>query len=129
MFSFLINLFKPGSSATEKVLDGAIAGIDKIFLTNEERLDARQKLVDGWIELQKSLGDESTTRSITRRILAILIIIPYITLVLLSAIFFKIDIEYSKFLLELGNGNFGLMALGVAAFYFGPYMLSYLTRK
>ena len=126
-----MNIFKwfaSGSKAAEQVLDGAVKGIDAIIYTKEEQAAARQKLADQWIELQKVLGEETTTRSVTRRILAVLIIVPFVSLVIASAAVYPFLPEYSKFLLELAQGQFGLLALGVAGFYFGPYMFGYLKK-
>lgn len=122
-----MNLFKwfsTGSEAAGKVLDGAIKGLDAIVYTDEEKAVARQKLADQWLDLQKALGEETTVRSITRRILAILIVVPFVGLILGAAVAYKFDMEYAKFLLSLADSQFSWLALGVAGFYFGPYMLN-----
>jgi hypothetical protein len=124
----VVGLFTPGSSAAEKVLDGAVRGIDALVFTDEERSVARQRVLDNWLELQKSLGAETTTRSITRRILAILILVPFVLLIMSAAVVYAFDPAYAQFLVLLAQGNFGMLAMGVGAFYFGPYMLSYLQQ-
>lgn len=121
--------FTAGSEAASKVLDGAVKGIDALVYTEEEKAGARERLMQVWLDLQKALGEETTVRSITRRILAVLIIVPFVVLILMAAVAFPFSPEYAKFLSDLAAGNFGLMALGVAAFYFGPYMFSYLKGK
>ena len=121
-----MNFFKwfvSGSDAAKTVLDGAVKGIDALVYTDEERAEMRKKLGDQWLELQKALGEETTVRSVTRRILAVLIVVPFVLLILLAAAAYKFDPEYSKFLLSLADSQFGLLVLGVAGFYFGPYML------
>jgi len=125
----ILGWLSAGPDAASKVLDGAIKGVDALIYTEEEKAVARQKLSDQWIELQKTMGEETTVRSVTRRVLAILIIVPFIMLTLAAAIAFPFNLEYSKFLLELAQGQFGVLALGVSGFYFGPYMLSYLQKK
>lgn len=122
-----MNIFKwfsTGSEAASKVLDGAIKGLDAIVYTDEEKAVARQKLADQWLELQKALGEETTVRSTTRRILAILIVVPFVGLILGAALAYKFDMEYAKFLLALADSQFSWLALGVAGFYFGPYMMN-----
>lgn len=126
-----MNIFKwftSGSKAAAQVLDGAIKGIDAIVYTEEEKAAVRTKLADQWLDLQKTLGEETTTRSVTRRILAVLIVVPFVGLVLAAAVAYPFYPEYSKFLLELAQSQFGLLALGVAGFYFGPYMFGYLKK-
>lgn len=126
LFSWVGKWFIPGSAAASKVLDSAIKGVDELVYTDQEKAEARQKLLDNWVELQKSLGAETTVRSITRRILAVLILVPFVLLILMAAVAYPFNPEYSRFLVELDAGNFGMLALGVAGFYFGPYMLGYL---
>ena len=121
-----MNIFKwfsSGSKAAEQVLDGAMKGLDAIVYTDEEKSAARQKLMDNWLELQKALGEETTVRSVTRRILAVLIVVPFVVLILAAAVVYKFDLEYAKFLLALAESQFGWLVLGVAGFYFGPYMM------
>ena len=121
-----MNIFKwfsSGSKAAEQVLDGAMKGLDAIVYTDEEKSAARQKLMDNWLELQKALGEETTVRSVTRRILAVLIVVPFVVLILAAAVVYKFDLEYAKFLLTLAESQFGWLVLGVAGFYFGPYMM------
>ncbi len=122
-----MNIFKwfaSGSKAAEQVLGGAMKGIDAIVYTDEEKAAAKQKLLDNWLELQKALGEETTVRSVTRRILAVLIVVPFVMLILAAAVVYKFDMEYAKFLLALAESQFGWLVLGIAAFYFGPYFLN-----
>jgi len=122
-----MNIFKwfvSGSEAASKVLDGAIKGIDALVYTEEEKAAARQKMMDNWIELQKALGEETTVRSVTRRILAVLIVLPFVCLILAAAVIYAFDLEYAKFLLALAESQFGWLVLGVMGFYFGPYMMN-----
>jgi len=121
-----MNIFKwfvSGSDAAAKVLDAGIKGVDALVFTEEEKTEAKQKLLSQWVDLQKSMGEETTVRSVSRRIIAMLLIVPFVLLIMMSAVAFPFNEVYAKFLLELASGNFGFMAMGVAAFYFGPYML------
>lgn len=115
--------FTSGPRAAEKVLDGAISGIDKIVFTEEEKADMRAKLGDQWVELQKVLSEESTTRSVTRRILAVLIIVPFVLTCVGSSIAYPFNADYANFLWDVAEGAYGTFALMIGAFYFGPYMI------
>ena len=120
----LLQWFSGGADAAGKVLDASIKGIDALVYTDEEKAVARQKLADQWLELQKALGEETTVRSVTRRVLAVLVVVPFVMLILAAAAIYPFSIEYAKFLLELASSQFGWLVMGVAAFYFGPYMLN-----
>ena len=122
-----MNIFKwfaSGSEAASKVMEGAVKGIDALVYTDEEKAVARQKLADQWLELQKALGEETTVRSVTRRILAVMVVGCFTVLVMGAAVAYLFDQAYAKFLLELASSQFGILVLGVAGFYFGPYMFN-----
>ena len=119
----VVNFFTGGSSTAGKILDAGIRGIDALVYTDEEKAEMMKKLGDQWIETQKVLLGESSIRAVTRRILAIMVMASFTFLVLLAAGVYLINQEYAKFLLELAQSQFGLMALGIMTFYFGPYMI------
>lgn len=127
--SWFSSWFKSGPQAAEKVLDGAISGIDKIFFTDEEKSEAQQKLGDAWIELQKILTQETSTQAVTRRILSVLVVVPYVLMNVTACIAYPFSPDYAKFLMEVANGQFGWIVLAVVSFYFGPYMLGRMMEK
>lgn len=115
--------FKTGPKAAEKILDGTIKGIDALVLTNEEKEQYAQKAATAWLEAQKVLHDESSVRSVTRRFIALLVMVPYVLLILAAVSFVPWYPEYSQTLMAVADGKFGLLALAVVTFYFGPYMI------
>lgn len=122
--------FTAGSDSASKVLDAGIAGIDALVLTDEEKMELNKKLGDQWVELQKTLGPETTIRAVTRRILSVAIMGSYLLLTLFAAGVYSVNEPYALVLLDIADGKFGVMALGVAAFYFGPYMIGqFLSKK
>lgn len=121
--------FRAGPQAAEKVLDAGIKGIDALVYTDEEKAGARQKLLDQWIELQKHLGQETTVRSITRRVIAFASTGAYILLILVAAIAYPWWTDYAKFLIDLAEGKFGWIVLTVVGFYFGPPMIQRMSKK
>ena len=123
MLSKAFKWFASGPDAAGKVLDAGIKGIDALVYTDEEKSVAKQRLVDQWVELQKILGEETTVRAVTRRVLAVITISCFALLVMGAAISWPFSKEYAAFLLELASSQFGWLVLGVAGFYFGPYML------
>ncbi len=124
-----IDLFRSGPAAAEKVLDAGIAGIDKIIFTEEEKSDARKALLDSWLKLQEMLGEETSVRGVTRRILAVIYSGTYVFLTLASVAVFKFDKTYADFMWDIAQGTYGTITLTVAAFYFGPYFISQLIGK
>jgi hypothetical protein len=120
---------KGGADAATKVLDAGINGLDALVLTDEEKIQYRQKLADNWVELQKTLGEETTVRGITRRLIALLFVASYVALILIAAALYLLVPEYSKFLIDLAEGKFGWIVLTVVGFYFGPYMIQKALQK
>jgi ABC-type multidrug transport system fused ATPase/permease subunit len=118
IFSFL----KSNKKTVDKVVDGAISGIDKIFYTNEEKAEARKELAEGVQEFVKTSLNENTARSRTRRVIAIMIMGVFLLLILGAAAAFPFNNEYSRFLFEI-VGDMSTFALMVAAFFFGAHML------
>lgn len=118
-----------GPAAADKVLDGAVSGIDKLFYTEEERSDAKAKLLDHWLNLQATLGEETSVRGVTRRILAVAFSGVYILLTLVAAAVWPMQSAYADFLWEIANGQYGWIVLTVVVFYFGPYVIERVLGK
>ena len=107
----------------QKIVDSAIGGIDKAFFTNQEKANAAFKIVEAQAEFVKSALNGSTVSSLTRRYIAVSIVGAFLLLLLFAAAVYKIDVEWGKFSLDLA-GRLSNLALMVAAFYFGGYMVS-----
>lgn len=61
-----------GARIAEKATDGIIAGLDKLKLTDEEKLDYAQKATETTLEFWKTFANENSQQSKARRELAIL---------------------------------------------------------
>ena len=118
-----------GPKAAEKVLDASIKGLDMLILTPEEKLKYMQTLATNWLDLQKTLGEETSVRGVTRRLIALVFVISYVFLILVAAALYLVAPEYSKFLIDLAEGKFGWIVLTVVGFYFGPYMIQKALTK
>ena len=77
-FSFLTGQ----SSTAEKVVDGAISGIDAMFFTQEEKSVANQKILD-W---KLKYASASQGMSISRRVITFTIAGAWLALVLLTVV-------------------------------------------
>ncbi len=119
----ILDWFASGPKAAEKVLDASIRGVDALVYTDEEKAVAKQKVLESWLKLQETMGEETTVRAVTRRILAVMIMSPFVGMAVGAAVAYKFDKDYANFLYDMAEGSFGTMAIMVAVFYFGPYML------
>jgi len=70
------------SSTAEKVVDGAISGIDAMFYTDEEKAQANQKILD-W---KLSYASATQGMSISRRVITFTISAAWLLLVLLTVV-------------------------------------------
>jgi hypothetical protein len=123
----LLDWLTAGPKAADKVLDSTISGIDKLVLTEEERIDARKEFITSWLSLQTTLGEETTVRGVTRRLLALLVVGTYVLLSLGAVAVWKFDKAFADFIWEVANaGQYGYMTLAVVVFYFGPYVFERL---
>lgn len=121
-FSFL-----GGQKATEKALDtvstavhGVIDGVDKLIFTDEERSEASQRITDTWLKAVEATANESSARSITRRVLAVMSLGVFLILLTSSALIYPMDAAWSEYLLRCA-GQLSSLVLSISIFYFGYY--------
>lgn len=115
-----------------KAADGLTNGLDKIWYTEEEkaetalkRLDVGVKFADLHLKLVEATANESTTRSITRRIVAIFIMIMTCVMMLSIAVSYYFSVDYAKFLLLLSDKFWmGASFFSVVVFFFGNHFVS-----
>lgn len=104
----------------QEAFDTVASGIDKAFYTREEQSDDAKEAWSSWFEWYKNTLDESSVRSITRRILAVMFSTVFLILFLGAAAFYKFDKEYALFLFDLAK-EIGPYVGGIMLFYFGYY--------
>jgi len=112
----------------EKVLDGAISGIDKLFYTNEEKADSRKEVAKMYMAHQTLILGENTARSITRRILAIMIIGAFLSGLIFSVGIWKYSPGWAKFTLGV-TGHLSTGFGGIIVFYYGYYAVGNIMDK
>ncbi|MBN2669989.1 MAG: hypothetical protein JXR60_12280 [Bacteroidales bacterium] len=110
--------------SVEKVIDGAISGIDKLVLTNEEKTDALKKVADAQAEFAKSMLNSNTVSSKARRGIAYAIVFTFLAMIIASAVLYKFDKDYSQFIFEMAKSELSVLVLMVMGFFFGGYMAS-----
>ena len=134
----ILDFFTASKTATEtakNVVDGTIAGIDKIWYTDEEKAENIVKRIELfqqgyaiWLEAQKVLVNESTPRSITRRVLAILILGSFLALILGAGAVYFFNQVWAQWLIDCSGYLKGL-AITVGVFYFGYYAIGNVVES
>jgi hypothetical protein len=125
-YSFLSNIFT-GSKAGGGIVSGAIKGIDALIFTEEEKAKFSQEVMKVWLDVQKVTANESSIRSVTRRILAVGFIISYLFLILAGCAVYKWDPVYSQFLFDTAM-SLNTPVLTIIIFYFGYYAVSNIIK-
>lgn len=111
-----------------KITDGIISGIDKIWYTDEERAENRQKANETLLSFWKIIANENTEQSKARRMLAVMTFKVYFALILIGTTVYKFDAEYAKFIFEVIGSLTGLVLM-VAGVYFGPHQIAKIWKK
>ena len=121
----LLSIFSSSSKAidaaaniAEKSADGIIGGIDKMFYTDQEKAEAKAKYFTFWLDTQKVIAGESAPTAISRRILAFMIMGPFVGMICFSVVVFKYDPAWATFILSQGVERLSLLAGAVGATYF-----------
>ena len=121
--SFISKIFTGGVDIN-KALDIVSKGADKLVFTQEERADLNKETTDGLSQFIKDTASENTARSITRRYVAILVIVVYL---LISLVIIGIGVFNTEIALELvkltNELDLGTAFIAVIAFFFSSYML------
>jgi len=116
----------------DKSSDGIMKGLDKVWYTKEEkaenfvkRLEIAEQMSKTHIELMKATADENTTRSITRRVTAIVILILTVLSVVTLWIVGKFDPEWAEWMLEVVEYfQLGWAFIAVVVYFFGNHMIT-----
>lgn len=98
--------------------------IDEQQFTEQERAELRKEIMDRYMQFIEKAYDESGARTITRRILAVMIVSGFTATFLLGMVTYPLSPEFSKFLLDwIEATQFDWITITVIAFYFGiPFL-------
>ena len=98
--------------------------IDERNFTEEEKSKVNMELAVKYANFLDTTMQENTERSKTRRSLAIWIIRLEAMFLIMSALTYKIDAAWSEYWYKIAvDSAWGLLTLGVGAFFFGVHML------
>ena len=125
--SIVSNLFgnsKDGSSNVMKVASGIGGFIDGQQFTEQEKAEYNAKMIGHYSDFMKTTVEENTTRSITRRTIAIYVIKVELFLLLASVFMFKFDPVLSEYMYKVATGEpMNYLVLGIGAFFFGSHLV------
>lgn len=109
---------------------GGMGMLEKAFYTEQEKAENAGKVMNTWLEIQKATAQENSIRSITRRILAWLVMGLFLFLVLTACVIWKFDAGWSDYILSvISETKLSYLAMIVGFFYFGSYGIGSLLRK
>lgn len=127
LFSWLRTSEKAVDTGLDLVKKGA-DGIDMLIFTDEEKARFSAETMQLWLKTQEVIKDESSIRSVTRRILAVAIVGEFLLFLLMAGVGFLFNVGWAKYLLMLAQELSGLAML-VAGFYFGYYAVSNVVKQ
>jgi hypothetical protein len=116
----------------DKSSDGIMKGVDKIWYTEEEkaenlveRLKIAEQMSKTHIELMKATADENTTRSVTRRVTAIVILTITALSIFFISFIWKYDPKWSEWILQVSQIFYVPWAfIAVVIYFFGNHMIT-----
>jgi hypothetical protein len=107
----------------ENVAGAAVDGIDSLILTDEERLKYHAKAAETHLEVTRIIAAESTPTAVSRRIIAVLVIGPFVLLKLASAVAYLCGWYGDAAHLNELSGDFEYAVIAVVTFYFGSHIV------
>ncbi len=115
-----------GMDTIDTIANGAIRGLDAAFYTKEEKAIDGIKIMAMRMDMVKSLQDENSARSLTRRILAIIILGNFFLHLnaYLVLRYFNVDLPVGEVLAAEST----LVSI-VGFFYFGYYGVKKILGK
>ena len=98
------------------------SALDVLFLTEEEKIQYKQKGMDQFLEFQKLNAEQNSERSKARREIALLIIQAQALQLFVIGTAWLFNKEWAEFMLKLNTAlKFGTAFFAVIVFYFGYY--------
>ena len=122
---------KKAMDIAEKGVDGIISGLDHLNFSEEEKHKGAIGVTKLMIERVKLAISESSVRSMTRRIIAIMFCGTFLLLLLMAAFVYPWSAEFklwSKHLFECSKVLVNPI-IAIILFYFGSYGIGYLLDK
>ena len=124
---------KAGDKAADAavgIIDGVKSGLDMLVLTDEEKLQYKQKGMQLYLDHQKLNMEQNSERSKARREIAKAIVYFTLALIIVIGSLWKIDPGWASFIQKLmvdmmGSSSF----VAIIVFYFGYYGATKIAEK
>lgn len=116
------------AKAGKNITDGIVNGIDAIWLTEEEKIQYKQKGTETILKFWELTAKENTEQSKARRELAKMTFLVFFLFLISSAVVWKFDPEYSEILLRYAD-MLTFIVSSIAVIYFGPHQISKIWKK
>ena len=116
------------SKDISSVIGHVASGLDKAWFTDQEKAKVSLDTIQLHLKLVETTMNESSIRSITRRILAWLIMGGFLFLVVFAAIVYKFSPEWAAFVFKCAGQTYELVLM-VGFFYFGYFAVSSVVSK
>lgn len=113
----------------QKILKTLFSGVDKALLTKEEIVDYSMKAVNNNLEFVKATQKESTPRSITRRVIAIMILSQYFLAFNVGLFGMASGLFNGKEIIVLATSSFATLTITVVIFYFGNHVANSILSR
>ena len=113
----------------EKLVEGLFSGMDKSILTKEELTDLAVKAANLNFQFVKASHDESTPRSVTRRVIAIMVMAQYFITFDVGLLMYALGNDKGLDIMIRSTAAFGIITGMVMTFYFGNHMLNAVINK
>lgn len=113
----------------ESVAGAAVSGIDALILTDEERLKYHAKAAETHLEITRVIATESTPTAVSRRIMAVLVVGPFVLLKLTSAAAYLAGWYGDAAHLNELSSDFEYAVIAVVTFYFGSHIVKNMRKQ
>jgi len=123
MLSKILGIDK-GLETVDRNIGRIGSGLDKLHFSDQEKSAASLAFIKLQMDFVKSQQSENSIRSVTRRVLAIMLFVVYLGLVLFIVGIYKHDPKWAEHTYTVTKELLSVMALAVVTFYFGYYAIA-----
>ena len=125
----ILSFLTGNSKSVDKIVDAGINGVDALFYTEEEKAQNRVKMQELYHKYVEIAANESTTQSISRRMICLPVVYAWLLLIFLNVgiTIFLPDLNTSIIMQSIGYMN--TPALASIGFYVGRHLVSDFKGK
>jgi hypothetical protein len=133
IMSFIGSMFAPTSairavSTVTDIVQTTKEGLETLTVTSEQREKTIEQTMKAVTDYHNSIVGENTLRSRTRRMIALLFVIEYITLSVGGIIVWRIDPGYSQHIFSVVSSQNSILTM-ILVFYFGYYAVKNVIKE